>query len=125
MQEIKQRGKYSFILPNKPVITAWASAAGKKESEGPLANTFDITKRDSYFGEKTWEQAEKRMQQLALEQLRKKSGLSKTDIGKIFQRLKKSIFSIFISSKILSSFIWNHCCNFFWNSYSFSFLFTL
>ena len=84
MQEIKQSGKYSFILPNKPVITAWASAAGKKESEGPLANTFDITQKDSYFGQKTWEQAEKRMQQIALAQLSKKAGISKTDFGLVF-----------------------------------------
>ena len=58
-------GKHSFVLEKPPVITAWTSVAGKKESEGPLANTFDITKRDSYFGEKTWEQGEKKMQQIA------------------------------------------------------------
>ena len=77
-------GKHSFILQNPPVITTWASVAGKKESEGPLANTFDITQKDSYFGEKTWEQAEKRMQQIALEQLRKKAGISKTNFGLVF-----------------------------------------
>ena len=77
-------GKHSFILQNPPVITTWASVAGKKESEGPLANTFDITQKDSYFGEKTWEQAEKRMQQIALEQLSKKAGISKTNFGLVF-----------------------------------------
>lgn len=77
-------GKHSFILEKPPVITAWASVAGKKESEGPLANTFDITKSDSYFGQKTWEQAEKRMQQIALEQLSKKTGIPKRDFGLVF-----------------------------------------
>ena len=77
-------GKHSFILDKPPVITTWASVAGKKESEGPLANTFDITKTDSYFGEKTWEQAEKRMQQIALEQLSKKAGIPKRDFGLVF-----------------------------------------
>lgn len=77
-------GKHSFILDKPPVITAWASVAGKKESEGPLANTFDITKTDSYFGQKTWEQAEKRMQQIALEQLSKKAGIPKRDFGLVF-----------------------------------------
>ena len=82
--ENQKRGKHSFILQKLPVITAWASVAGKKESEGPLANTFDITKNDSYFGEKTWEQAEKRMQQMALEQLSKKAGIQKKDFGLVF-----------------------------------------
>ena len=44
-------GKQSFILENPPVITTWASVAGKKEMEGPLSNTFDITQKDSYFGQ--------------------------------------------------------------------------
>lgn len=77
-------GKHSFILEKPPVITAWASVAGKKESEGPLASSFDVIQKDSYFGEKTWEQAEKRMQQLALEQLCKKAGIRKTDFGLVF-----------------------------------------
>ncbi len=77
-------GKHSFILEKPPVITTWASVAGKKESEGPLSDTFDVIKRDSYFGEKTWEQAEKRMQQMALEQLSKKAGIPKRDFGLVF-----------------------------------------
>ena len=77
-------GKQSFALQNPPLITAWASVAGKKESEGPLAKTFDITKTDSYFGQKTWEQAEKRMQQMALEQLSKKAGITMNDFGLVF-----------------------------------------
>ena len=69
------QGKSSFILGRPPVITAWASVAGKKESEGPLANTFDITSQDTYFGQKTWEQAEKQMQQIALDKLAEKANL--------------------------------------------------
>jgi len=74
-------GKQSFILDNQPVITAWASVAGKREAQGPLAKYFDITQEDSYFGQKTWEQAESRMQQLALDQLAIKSKLDKSDFG--------------------------------------------
>ena len=77
----QKRGKHSFILEKPPVITTWASVAGKKESEGPLASTFDITQTDSYFGEKTWEQAEKRMQQMALSQLSKKAGIFQKEFG--------------------------------------------
>lgn len=79
-----KRGKQSFVLDNAPVITDWASVAGKKESEGPLKNYFDVIQSDSYFGQKTWEQAEKKMQQLALETLITKSGLKHNDIGLVF-----------------------------------------
>ena len=74
---IHKRGRQSFVLPQLPVIRNWASVAGKKESEGPLAHTFDITSQDTYFGEKTWEQAEKKMQQMALHKLAEKAGMTK------------------------------------------------
>ena len=76
-----KRGRQSFILPQMPVITAWASVAGKKESEGPLAHCFDVTSQDTYFGQKTWEQAEKQMQKLALDTLIKKAGISRQQVG--------------------------------------------
>lgn len=75
----QKRGQQSFCLPQLPVIQAWASVAGKKESEGPLAHTFDVTTKDTYFGQKTWELAEQKMQQLALEKLAEKAGISKQD----------------------------------------------
>ena len=76
----KSMGKQSFLPEHPPVITAWASVASKKESEGPLAHSFDLIDKDSYFGQKTWEQAENRMQQTAIDILLKKSGKKKTDI---------------------------------------------
>ncbi|MBQ2785508.1 MAG: stage V sporulation protein AD [Oscillospiraceae bacterium] len=79
-----KRGKHSFILPEMPVITHWASVSGKKESEGPLATYFDVTSQDTFFGQKTWEQAEKQMQKLALDTLMKKAGLHRQQIGMIF-----------------------------------------
>lgn len=80
----QKRGRQSFSLANPPVITAWASVAGKKESEGPLAHTFDIKNRDTYFGQKTWEQAEKYMQQQALKKLAEKAGMAQTDFDLVF-----------------------------------------
>ena len=45
----QKRGRQSFILSDPPVITHWASVAGKKESEGPLAPVsythLDVYKR--------------------------------------------------------------------------------
>ena len=79
-----KRGRQSFVLDEPPVITTWASIAGKKEVEGPLSHTFDIKCRDTYFGQCTWEQAEKHMQQLILKKLINKAGLSDSDIGLVF-----------------------------------------
>ena len=72
--------KQTFLLHNPPVITHWASIAGKKEGLGPLSESFDATVEDSYFGEKTWELAEKNFQQTAIETLTKKSQLRTEDI---------------------------------------------
>ena len=77
-------GKQSFVFATPPAITAWASIAGKKEKEGPLGHTFDYTHKDAYFGQKTWEQGEKRMQQLALQTLAEKAGMKQTEFGAVF-----------------------------------------
>ncbi len=82
--ERNKRGKQSFVLKEPPVITTWASIAGKKEVEGPLSHTFDIKCRDTYFGQDTWEQAEKHMQQLVLKKLATKAGISESEIGLVF-----------------------------------------
>lgn len=80
MAKYKQ-GRQSFLLETPPVITTWASIAGKKEVEGPLSHTFDIKCRDTYFGQKTWEQAEKHMQQTVLKKLITKAGIDPSDVG--------------------------------------------
>lgn len=77
-------GKQSFCFQQPPVIAHWASVAGKKESEGPLGKLFDITENDPYFGEKSWEQAEKRIQQLAFGKLLEKSNCKENDIDIVF-----------------------------------------
>ena len=80
----QKRGRQSFVPETPPVITAWASVAGKKEAEGPLAHTLDIKCRDSYFGQSTWEQAEKQMQQQALKKLGEKAGMPPKDFDIVF-----------------------------------------
>lgn len=77
-------GKQSFRLKNPPVITAWASVAGKKEAEGPLSQYFDITSQDSYFGEKTWELGERKMQETALNTLAQKANLTLDDFSLVY-----------------------------------------
>ncbi len=79
-----KRGQHSFVLPQLPVITAWASVAGKKESEGPLRDLFDVTSQDTLFGQKTWELAEKQLQKIALDTLLNKAGIAPHQIGLAF-----------------------------------------
>jgi len=83
MAEYRQ-GRQSFILPNPAVITTWANCAGKKESEGPLAHTFDITCQDTWFGQRTWEQAEKQLQRMTLGKLAEKANMRMNDFGLVF-----------------------------------------
>lgn len=77
-------GKQSFQFTIPPSITHWASVAGKKEAEGPLGKYLDVTRTDAYFGEKTWEQGEKKMQQLAIQTLLQKAKIEEKDIGLVF-----------------------------------------
>lgn len=75
-----KRGRNSFVLPTPPVITAWASVAGKKEADGPLAHYFDRTSTDTFWGQKSWEQAERAMQMTALDILCNKAKMTKDQI---------------------------------------------
>lgn len=77
----KRVGKQSFLFEQMPVITGWATIAGKKESEGPLKAHFDITSRDAYFGQKTWELGERQMQKTVLKTLAGKVGMHISDFG--------------------------------------------
>ena len=79
-----KRGQYSIALPNPPVITAWASVSGKKESEGPLAHSFDITSQDTFFCQRTWEQAEKQLQRMTMGKLAEKADLRMQDFDLVF-----------------------------------------
>ena len=79
-----KRGRQSFTLPQQPVIAAWASVAGKKESQGPLSSTFDIIFEESHLGKDSWEQGENRMQELALGRLLEKAKLKMHQVDAVF-----------------------------------------
>ena len=94
----QKRGTRSILFDAPPILTAWASVAGKKESEGPLQAYFDYTNGDTYFGEKTWEKAECHMQEIALETLLQKAGKKKQDVDLVFSGdlLNQCISSAFL-----------------------------
>ena len=78
------RGKQSILFPHMPSIHSYAAVVGKKESDGPLSEYFDHTSQDTYFGQKTWEKAENRMQQLALQTALEKGRLQSSDLDVVF-----------------------------------------
>lgn len=80
----KRVGSYTVKFKTPPVITGWASVVGKKEGEGPLADTFDFINTDTTFGEKTWEKAESAMQKDTLARALGKASLTAKDVQYLF-----------------------------------------
>ena len=78
------RGKQSFSFNEHPSILASSAIAGKKEQEGPLAAFFDYVNVDTTFKQESWEKAERKMQELALDTARKKAGIHNKDIDILF-----------------------------------------
>lgn len=76
-------GKHSICFSAPPVILGWSSVAGKKESEGPFGREYDVTITDSYVNMNTWEQAELKLQQTALEVLLRKTNRSNSQIDTV------------------------------------------
>ena len=69
----------TILFEQPPVIAAWAAVGGKKESEGPLAEGFDLLIQDAAFPEEgcaNWEQAESLLQQKAVEACLRKARVS-------------------------------------------------
>ena len=73
-----------ITLKNPPAVLSYASAVGKKESEGPLKDYFDVINTDTSMGQDSWEKAESLFQKTALKTAMKKRGYKDEDIDIIF-----------------------------------------
>lgn len=82
--ETVHQGKQSILFMHKPVILSYASVVGKKESEGPLAATFDVASMDTKFGQKSWEKAETQMQKTVMQLALQKADLKESDLDAAF-----------------------------------------
>jgi stage V sporulation protein AD len=70
------------IRYQKPVkIKNWATVAGRKEQEGKLSGKFDYIYDNNRLGQKSWERAEQRLQQTAVELALEKAGLAFHDLS--------------------------------------------
>jgi stage V sporulation protein AD len=77
-------GKGTICFDNAPSVLSFASAAGPKEGEGPLAKYFDYIGDSADLGEKSWEKAEVILQKSAFRAALEKGQLAETDISFIF-----------------------------------------
>lgn len=78
------KGTQTIMFDRHPVILASGAIAGKKEGEGPLASYFDYIGKDTRLGQKTWEKAETKLQELALDTAAGKAGLSYGQLDVLF-----------------------------------------
>lgn len=65
-------------------IVSAASVVGKKETQGPLGDRFDLCDESDRFGVSTWESAESEMQRMALNTALGKAKLEDRDLGALF-----------------------------------------
>lgn len=80
MPAAKKMGQQTLVFQNPPAIIATGTVVGTKEAEGPLGKTFDRVIEDPYHGEKSWERAERRLLEDAVQIALKKTNLSPQEI---------------------------------------------
>lgn len=78
------KGKQSVIFDRGVYIEAVASVVGQKEGEGPKAQCFDVIVNDPMASTNTWEEAESKLQELAVDKLFEKSSISKNEVRYMF-----------------------------------------
>ena len=76
-------GARTLELSKDISILSGGNAVGKFEGEGPLGRLFDDVINDEYFGEKTYEQAEIKLQKRALANALQKGGLDAAQLDMI------------------------------------------
>ena len=79
-----QVGKASLRFEHPAFVASWASVAGKKEGQGPLADEIDVKEQDEIFGMENWEQAESAMQKQAADLALEKGNIHRREVRYLF-----------------------------------------
>lgn len=79
-----QVGKASLRFKHPAFVASWASVAGKKEGQGPLADEIDVKEQDEMFGMENWEQAESAMQKQAADMALEKGNIHRREVRYLF-----------------------------------------
>ena len=69
-------GKQTWYFANKPRILGTGTVVGEKEGKGPLGQSFDRSVTDPYFGQSSFEKAERKAMEMAQETAVQKAGLT-------------------------------------------------
>lgn len=77
-------GKQSLCLEGGVTVKETYCIGGAKEGQGPLSGSFDMLLDNDYFGEKSWEKAESRLQREAVSGLLKKSKTADGEVACTF-----------------------------------------
>ena len=80
----KRIGNRTVEFEKNIFVVSFSSAVGPKEADGPLSQYFDNTFNDEFLGQKSFEKAESKLQQISVETTLKKSSVSCNDIDVIF-----------------------------------------
>lgn len=78
------RNGQTIFFKQPPLITHWASVAGRREGRGPLGRQFDTVCPQTSMGSPFWEHAETLYQQTCYQLLQQKSGLADSDLQALF-----------------------------------------
>lgn len=81
---VKKLGKQTVKLENPPSIISTATIVGPKEGDGPLKDKFDVILTDSLWEEDSWEKAESKMIENAVNIAISKQGLTTDKIDYMF-----------------------------------------
>jgi len=77
---LKRAGNQTVVFANPPVILSSYTVVGPMEGQGPLGATFDSVWPDTLHNEKSWERAESKLLQEALEGAIARSGVTRDQI---------------------------------------------
>ena len=100
----KKIGQQTYFFQRPPVILSTATIVGPKEGQGPLGHTFDKVVEDPYYGEKSWEKAEQRMLEEAMQKALQKANLAPQNVdlllaGDLFRHGFPPVDSGFLESE--------------------------
>ncbi|MCK8825168.1 stage V sporulation protein AD [Fuchsiella alkaliacetigena] len=100
-------GQQTIQFNSQPMIISSAAVVGPKEEQGPLGDYFDKCLEDSYYGEQSWEKAERKMTNENLNLLLQKAKLSPDKIDYLLggDLLNQIVTSNFVASKLPIPFL--------------------
>lgn len=105
--DLKRVGNQTVVFATPPVILASYSVVGPMEGEGPLGKTFDKVWQNNINGEKSWELAESKLLQEAMQGALEQSGIAQNQIDYMLagDLLNQIISSNFAARKMALPFI--------------------